>query len=72
MKGMMTYYQHLLKEESTGMHFPRFENREGIQMLGGSLPGELSRVVGITHSPAYEIGQQSPTPYQILESSPDQ
>jgi len=37
---MKTYYDNLLKEDNTGLHFPSFENGIGIQMVVASMPDD--------------------------------
>jgi hypothetical protein len=41
-KGMNTNYDNGLKEEYTALHFPSFENRDGIQMLIATMSDDLA------------------------------
>jgi len=39
-KGMMMYYDNMLKAENTTLHFPRFKNRNGVPQLVAGMPDD--------------------------------
>jgi hypothetical protein len=41
-KGMMMYYHNVRKKENPALHFPSFENGDGIQKLVASIPYALA------------------------------
>jgi hypothetical protein len=41
-QGIKTYYDNTLKEENTALRFPSIKNRDGVQKLVASMPGDLA------------------------------
>jgi hypothetical protein len=49
-QGIKTYYDNVLKEDSTCLHFPRSKNGDGVQKLVASMPDDQALGVWRLHS----------------------